>query len=196
MTPSTDFVQILLSHNHWANGQVLDRAGQLTEDEFHRRFEIGPGSVHDAMRHIVAAMLRWADRIGERPLRASLDSQERRFSISELREHNDAATAQLMEVARGLSGESARSLGASSAEGSGAAGAAAGWAGRIEFRLADGTVYRFSKAASLAHAALHGQHHRTQVVNMFRQLGKPAAELDLDPIEWECALTGQIAPGG
>lgn len=194
MTQSADFVHILLAHNQWANAQVLDRAAQLSDGEFHQRFAIGPGSVHDTLRHIVAAMLRWADRIGERTLRPSLDAQERRFSIAELHEHNNAASAQLVEVAGALSAASDGTPSAVADRGGSSAGG--GWAGRIEFRLADGTVYRFSKAAAMTHAALHGQHHRTQVVNMFRQLGKPAAELDLDPIEWECARTGQVIPGG
>ena len=36
---------------------------KLSDDAWHRRFEIGPGSLHDTLTHIVGAMFRWADRI-------------------------------------------------------------------------------------------------------------------------------------
>ena len=54
--PESDPLQILLSHDRWATAQLLDACGKLSADQFHRRFDIGPGSLHDTLTHIVGAM--------------------------------------------------------------------------------------------------------------------------------------------
>jgi uncharacterized damage-inducible protein DinB len=43
----SDPLQILLAHDRWATEQVLDACGRLTEEQFQRRFDIGPGSLHE-----------------------------------------------------------------------------------------------------------------------------------------------------
>src|SRR6478736_5958362 len=59
--PQSDCLQILLSHDRWATTQLLDACGSLTPDQFHRRFDIGPGSLHDTITHIIGAMRTWTD---------------------------------------------------------------------------------------------------------------------------------------
>lgn len=76
--------EILLGHNLWATRVVLQAAAALDADAFQQRFEIGPGSLHDTLRHIVGAMLRWADRIADRPLRASIEADGRLYTAREL----------------------------------------------------------------------------------------------------------------
>ena len=56
-----------LEHNAWATREVLRACEKLTDEAWHRRFEIGPGSLHDTITHIVGAMFRWADRIDGPP---------------------------------------------------------------------------------------------------------------------------------
>lgn len=167
------FATLLLGHNAWATAVLLDDAAQLTDEQFHRRFDIGPGSLHDTLRHIVGAMLRWADRIGGRPLRASIEDGGRRFSAAELRGLLAEADADLRRVADGLS-------------------AAGRWGEPMEFVVAGGPTYRFTRAAAFLHVLTHGMHHRAQVLNIRRQLGLPPLGLDLDVVEWECVQTGQI----
>jgi uncharacterized damage-inducible protein DinB len=58
----------LLAHNHWATGEILDRCRPLSHEQFHQSFDIGPGSLHDTLTHIISAMRRWADRIAEQPV--------------------------------------------------------------------------------------------------------------------------------
>ncbi len=53
----SDPLTILLLHDRWATGQVLEACEGLPEEAFHRRFEIGPGSLHDALTHIVGTMV-------------------------------------------------------------------------------------------------------------------------------------------
>src|SRR5687768_3519048 len=64
---------IPLRHDAWATRSMLERCRALGEDQFHRRFDIGPGSLHDTFRHIIGAMLRWADRIAQRPVKESIE---------------------------------------------------------------------------------------------------------------------------
>jgi uncharacterized damage-inducible protein DinB len=46
--------------------------------------------------------------------------------------------------------------------------------------------YRFTRGAALVHVTTHGMHHRGQVFNMLRRIGRPI-NCDLDPVEWELA---------
>ena len=54
---SADPLDILLRHDAWATREVLRACSGLTDEQWHRRFEIGPGSLHDALTHVVGAML-------------------------------------------------------------------------------------------------------------------------------------------
>lgn len=162
----------LLEHNTWATRVLLRACAALNQEQFHQRFDIGPGSLHDALRHIVGAMLRWADRIARRELRPSIDEGPR-LTVDEMLELLGRAHDDLVEIAERVqaSGELTHP---------------------IEFRMPEGISYHFSKATSLVHVATHGMHHRAQVLNMLRRLGCPPLGLDLDTVEWECVLTGQI----
>ena len=51
---------------------LLERCRPLTRDQFHQRFEIGLGSLHDTLTHIVGVVRRWTDRIDGRTLRPAL----------------------------------------------------------------------------------------------------------------------------
>jgi uncharacterized damage-inducible protein DinB len=168
-----EFVSALMGHNAWATGILIDDAAKLTSEQFHRRFDIGPGSVHDALRHIVGAMLRWADRIGGRDVRPSIESAGNAFSAGGLRELLMQADADLRTVAEEVERRG-------------------GWGEAMKFIVEGGPTYRFSRAAGMLHVLTHGVHHRAQVLNMRRQLGLAALELDLDVVEWECVQSGQI----
>lgn len=51
----------LLQHNAWATRVLLERCRSLTPQQFLQQHDIGPGSLHDTLRHIIGAMLRWSD---------------------------------------------------------------------------------------------------------------------------------------
>ena len=171
-----EFLQILMNHNTWATGVLIDDAAKLTPQQFQQRFEIGPGSIHDTLRHIVGAMIRWADRIGGREVRESIERNGSTMTPAELR----------ADLARGD-----RELRAVAAE----VEAAGRWNEQMEFVVPDGPTYHFTRATAIMHVLTHGMHHRAQVLNMRRQLGLPSLGLDLDVVEWECVQTGQILAG-
>lgn len=168
------FLQLLLDHNAWATRVLLLNAGRLERHELDRRFDIGPGSIHDTLRHIIGAMRRWADRIRGRDVRPSIEDGDRRYELRELRELLDEADADLRAVATAIE-------------------ARRGWSEVFEFVTSDGgRTYRFTRAAALTHVVTHGIHHRAQLLNIRRQLGLPPLGLDLDVVEWECVQSGQI----
>ena len=170
-----DPLAISLEHNAWATREVLRACEKLTDDAWHRRFEIGPGSLHDTITHIVGAMFRWADRIDGPPrvVRPSIEDGSRR-TPAELRALLDLAAADLAATAaraqvRGLSTALDVTLG--------------------------GTPYRFTLGAMLMHVATHGMHHRAQCLNMLRHLAVPGvsdALPEIDLLEWEATRGAQV----
>ncbi len=172
MATQPDLLAILLDHNRWATEALLDDLAQREPAALHHRFEIGPGSIHDAILHIIGAMLRWTDRIDERPLRPSIEDDPRQRSVAELRELLRRADGELRELLVSLD--------------------SSGRLGESLSLIFENRAYRVTKAAAALHVLTHGMHHRAQVLNMRRQLGWPPLALDLDVVEWECTQTGQL----
>lgn len=163
----------LLDHNRWATSVLLRDCVRLSPDQWRRRFEIGLGSLQHTLRHVVGAMLRWADRIAEREILPSIESNGQDYAPQELEELLARGDAALRSVAAEL--------------------VATGRLGEPMGFPHEGGVYRFSKLSAFVHVATHGVHHRAQALNMRRQLGLPPLGLDLDAIESELVRDGQIA---
>ena len=144
----SDLLQILLSHDRWATAQILEACGRLTDDQFHRRFEIGPGSLHDTLTHIVGAMRAWTDTLAGQPARPRPETDGQHRTPERIR-------SLLLESWNELNEESRRRP-----------------LGEIVTRhLRTGRVADFTRGAVLTHVATHGMHHRAQCLNMLRHLG-------------------------
>lgn len=191
-TLSADPLEILLKHNHWANRRILDYCAALTSEQFHQRFDIGPGTLHDTMTHVVACVLRWADRIDARPMRPSIELPNGstwsffgppsqgprppvpRRAIAQLSAINDDSTADLAKV---ITRCRQHGLGST-------------------FVLPFGTKsYTFSYAAALTHVLTHGVHHRAQCMNMLKLLHAPAFANEVPEIgvvDWQAE--GEATP--
>jgi uncharacterized damage-inducible protein DinB len=142
---SSDPIQILLAHNHWATREVLDACAGLSEDQFHHRFEMGLGSLHDTVTHILGAMRGWGDLLAGRPQRDRLEGEKR--TVADLLMLLDELGADLQVSATTHPVEE---------EVSGERG---------------GVGYTFTRGAVLTHVLTHGMHHRAQCINMLRQVG-------------------------
>jgi uncharacterized damage-inducible protein DinB len=165
---SADPLDILLRHDAWATREVLRACTTLTDEQWHRRFEIGLGSLHDTLTHVIGAMRRWADRIDGPPteLRPSIEGDARR-TPSELLALLDAFA---VELAASAERARARGLG-------------------TEFAVTlAGQTHRFTLGAALVHVTTHGMHHRAQCLNMLRHLGVPGVSdrlPEIDPLDWQ-----------
>jgi len=143
--PTSDPLDILLAHDRWATRQMLDACAKLADEQFHRPFAMGPGSLHDTVTHILAAMRAWADMLARREPRPRLEGTRR--TTAEL-------TALLDEIAADLE-----------------ASATSHPLQAAVSRVRDGKTQTFTRGGVLAHVATHAMHHRAQCLNMLRQLG-------------------------
>ncbi len=136
---------ILLTHDRWATDNILDACASLPQDDFHKSFEMGPGSLHDTLTHMLAAMQAWGDMLAERPIRERLEGETR--TIEQLKAMHE-------EIAEDF----AATIKAHPLDGSVTA----------ERR---GQSFTFLRGGILTHVTTHGMHHRAQCLNMLRQLG-------------------------
>lgn len=183
---SADPLDILLRHDRWGTRRLLDVCEGLTAEQFQRRFDMGPGSLHDTLTHIIAAMRRWADRIGGRELRPVIDVPSRHPDMpSDFKARTPGELIALLEPA-------AEDLAAIAADVRRPGGL--GLASVIEVQFGK-TLYRFTRGAALVHVTTHGMHHRAQCLNMLRQLKVYAAEAlpEVGVVDWQAETeTGQL----
>lgn len=171
---STDPYDILLGHNRWANRELLTRCIALAPEQFHTKFDIGPGTLHDTLTHIIGAIFRWSDRIEGVELRPSIEgrapgdhaSPVTRRLARDLITLNDEACADFNRVLAKM--KSTNRL-----------------AETRTWKLGPDT-YQFTVSAAIIHVTNHGMHHRAQCMNMFKRLGQPL-NADLDELEWQVA---------
>ncbi len=143
--PTSDPIELLVKTNDWANRQLLDACKNLSHDQLHQKFEMGPGSLHDTITHILGAMRGWSDLLADREQRPRLEGTQR--SVEELAELHQEISADLASLAAAHPSEELVS---------GSRG---------------GRDYTFSRGAVITHVTTHGMHHRAQCLNMLRQLG-------------------------
>lgn len=146
--PTSEPLDILLAHDRWASLQILDACHRLPPDEFHRRFEIGPGSLHDTLTHVVGAMRAWTETLSGQAPRPRPEADGQRRTPEQLR-------AMLEEACGELGAEAVRRP----------------LAEVVTRRTRDGRTLEMTRGAVLVHVATHGMHHRAQCLNMLRRLG-------------------------
>ncbi len=171
-TFTSDPLLILLGHNRWANRQILERCAPVTLDQFHQRFDIGPGSLHDTMSHTIGAMFRWADRIAARTLRPSIEGRAPGDNAAPI-------TRRTPEQLITLADEAAADFAAVVESQRPNLGLVREW-------TFGGETCRFNVCAAIIHVTNHGMHHRAQCLNMLKRLGRPV-NADLDELEWQVA---------
>ncbi len=142
---ASDPAAILLAHDRWATRQIIDACGKLTDEQFHQRFDMGPGSLHDTVTHIIAAMRVWGDLLAGRAERPRLEGTRRTL-------------AELSALLEESSADFANSVRAHGVE-------------ETVSRMRAGKMYTFTRGAVQTHVATHAMHHRAQCLNMLRQLG-------------------------
>ncbi len=143
---TSDPVQILLAHDRWATQNIIQACEKITDEQFHHRFEMGLGSLHNTLRHILGAMKGWGD------LLAGREQSER------LEAAGDLSAQQMNELLDSLSADMHESANAHPTD-------------EIVTGSHGGMTYSFTRGAVLTHVTTHGMHHRAQCLNMLRHLG-------------------------
>ncbi len=157
--PKSDPIDIMLAHNEWATRNVLEACAKLTPEQFHKTFEIGPGTLHNATLHIVGAMRTWTQTLAGQQPAPRIDQDGKQRTPAEI-------LLLLENVSKDLAAEAHRLAYSETAT-----------------RTRDGKTIKLTRGAILTHVLTHGYHHRTQSLNMLRQLGvKPLPPISVT--EW------------
>jgi uncharacterized damage-inducible protein DinB len=154
---SSDPVDIMLTHNHWATKLIIEACAKLTTEQFHQRFEMGPGSLHDTVTHILGAMRVWSDVLAKRERRPRPEGTTR--TPAELLAMLEETVVDFAAHVNGLPLDEV-----------------------LEAPRA-GKIYTFTRGTVVTHAMTHGVHHRAQALNMLRQLGVTPGPMS-SVIEW------------
>jgi len=136
---------ISLAHDRWGTAQVLNACAAITDEQFHQRFDIGPGSLHDTIAHIIGAIERWTEVLaGHAP---TTNFEATTHTVPDLRSHLDRVADAFAVQAR------SKPLDATVT------------------RERNGVVATFTRGAVITHVTTHGMYHRAQCLNMLRRLG-------------------------
>jgi uncharacterized damage-inducible protein DinB len=176
----------MLAHDAWATRSLLTLCRKLSYEQFHQHFDIGLGTLHENITHIISATRRWTDRLAGREPRPMLHVVKEYPHLSGeakprtpdelLMLHDEAASdlfalAQIMRAGDQHATALARTL-------------SLDWPGD------DGKTkrYTFTRAAVLVHICTHAMHHRAQCMNMLRHLNIPGLSdklPDLSAVDWQ-----------
>ena len=130
----SDPFEILLAHDRWATQNILKTCSELPAEQFHQRFEMGPGSLHDTTTHILGAMRSWGDLLAGRESRPRLEGIQR-------------TPAELLSMLEDIASDFATSVSAHPAA-------------ELVSRTRDGKNYTFTRGGVITHVMTHGMHHR------------------------------------
>ena len=156
-------VEILVRQNAWANERLIEACSSLSDEQFHQEFEMGVGSLHHTITHIIGAMHGWSDLLAQREQRPRVEYDRR--TLDELKDLHQEVSDELIQLALNHPPEE---------EVTGERG---------------GKSYTFTRAGVVTHVTTHGMHHRAQALNMLRQLGVeklPASSV----VEWILMVDG------
>ena len=144
--PTSNPLHILLAHYRWATRQILDTCSKLAPEQFHQRFEIGPGSLHDTTTHIIQAMRLISHLLAGRDVRPRLEPTEHR------------TPAQLLSLLEETADDFGQLVRSHPLEG-------------IVTRERGGKMYFFTRGAVATHVTTHGMQHRAECLNTLRTFG-------------------------
>ncbi len=162
---TTDTLDILLDHHRWSTHRVLEACVPLSQDQWHKTFAMGVGSLHHTMLHVVRCVQGWTNRVQQIEWPRHAEAHYTRVELMQMNDASVNALARLISRYRqqGTLDEVAEET----------------------FHPADREPVhvRFTRRAAIVHCLVHGTHHRAQALNMLRQLGvAPSPEIDV--MDW------------
>ncbi len=146
----------LYAYHDWATGQVLDFAADVSGSDLDRDFNMGPGSIRKTLLHMFDAETWWLKNWMVGP--NDFPQSDEGTTIAQLREQWSELAAERNQFVGSVDATEAQ---------------------RIIEILAGGPPTRFKVGESTVHVAIHGTHHRAQLINMYRHVGAPWRNIDL-----------------
>jgi uncharacterized damage-inducible protein DinB len=146
--PLGDPIEILITFDRWATGRLLDVSETLAPGQFHQPFDIGPGSLHATLTHMIAATRAWTESLSAAEPTPRIDADGKQRTPAELRALFEAAHDDFRAEARRRPFDEA-----------------------VTRRLRDGRTVTLTRGAAVTQVLTHGMHHRAQCLNMLRRFG-------------------------
>ena len=151
-TDQTNLINKMFEYHLWANTQLIEFCGNLTDEQLEVEAEGVFGRIHPTLAHTLRAEGNYLNRItGSRPLEEDLDWEA--LSLRDLRAMAQLSGEMLIDVA-GKADPSVRH--------------------DVEFQ---DSTYSFFNWTVLLQALYHGIEHRTQIKFLLTQLGIEHPEL-------------------
>ena len=144
--PTTDPIDVLFAFERWATSNLLQVCATLTDEQFHQEFEMGTGSLHNNVTHILGAMRGWSDVLAE--------SDEPRVRLEE----GKRSVAELTQLHGEIADEFEALVRAHPFD-------------EIVTPSRGGKSFEFARGGIFPHVMTHSMHHRAQCLNMLKQLG-------------------------
>ena len=163
--PTSNSLDVLLAHHRWAMSNIINACNYITAEQFHRKFEMGPGSLHDTITPTLSATRIWTDMLAGREERPRFTGTVR--TVVELLTLFREICAGLITIA------------------------AAHPVDELVSRSLREKTYTFPRGGILTHVTTHGMHHQAQCLNMLRHVGvNPLPQSSV--VEW--MMAGEPVP--
>ena len=162
-----DLLDRMLGYDRWANEQLLELSGTLTDDQLDREFDIGHRSIRATLGHMVYVIDLWTGWMSGRPVPHDWKPEPHERTIASMNERHSRFHADFSQFARQSNDE-----------------------GRLDEIFRDHFDFPQSIGATILQVLNHNAQHRSEVRHMLERLGV-ADMYDFDPQEWE-HLTGRI----
>jgi uncharacterized damage-inducible protein DinB len=164
-------MQTQLDFDRWSTSRLLELCTALPPEVYTRQLPIGPGSLEQLCRHIVNATFLFADRFNRQPHIPHYPGADPISAAQLLADFDQAAAALEAAVAQVYATHALTDL--------------ISWTDVDADNLPDHA--RFTYAKALAHMLDHGNHHRTQAMDMLQLLGRPA-DTNWHPLDWDLSV--------
>lgn len=159
-----DLLDRFLGHDEWTTRHLLMRCREVSEEGLRRRFDVGHGTLHETLVHLVNNVEAWTDLLTERPDRQHLGQPPSVVSVDRLIERFDVAYAAFAALARQVRDEGR-------------------WDDTYVDPFEDSPKAR-SIGGTIVHVITHDMSHRADILHMLQRLGVPDL-IEGDALSWE-----------
>jgi uncharacterized damage-inducible protein DinB len=155
---------LLLTHDRWATRNVLLACEPLSGEQFHRKFEMGFGSLHAILTHVLSATIGWSKNLERSVTTARPDADGVQRTPTELLALHTVIYDEFESIARAHPLDDTITI------------------------SRNNITLTIPRGVAVTHLTTHNMHHRAQCVNMLRHVGVSPLPFT-SVIEWQ-RITG------
>jgi uncharacterized damage-inducible protein DinB len=159
-----DILERYLGYEAWTLRHMISRCQELSTEQLHQPFDIGPGTLHKTLTHVIGNLEAWTDLMREQPERKLPPMPD---NAKGYLQRFDAAMADFAECARTL--------------------AAGNRLDETYMDVLDNPPQAKSFGGTLLHVLTHTTVHRWEVQHILQRLGLEDV-IEGDALSWEWRL--------